>query len=44
MGKYPKLKNNPFTKVLGDLPDDVLELILSNIYFMVKGQVESFMK
>ncbi len=44
MEKYPKLRSDPFIKVLEVLPDDVLELIISNIYIMVEGKVESFIK
>ncbi len=44
MEKYPLFNEPDDTTVLKFLPDDDLELILSNIYFMVEGQVKSFIK
>ncbi len=41
---YPSFRNDRDTSILKFLPDSVLELALSNIYLLVEGQVESFIK
>jgi len=44
MEKCPLPKSELDNTVLKVLPDDVFELSLNNMYFMVEGQVGSFIK
>ncbi len=44
MEKCPLPKSELDNTVLKVLPDDVFELSLNNMYFMVEGQVGGFIK
>ncbi len=44
MEKYPLLRSKPDRTVLKVLSNDASELVLNNIYHMIEGQVEGFIK